>query len=312
MGIRFRCHHCEFELHVKDFQAGKRGKCPECKGRFRVPLETTEHSLDADSELEAVGVAAAESSSRAAQEFPPGSPTVSPAAADVAPTGESTDSPHPQSPTSPEAKPNSEASQPPANVSASSDPVSSGPVEAVDEAAMPVAPPSVASIPERFREAPEAKWYVRPPAGGQYGPATLEDFEQWLSEKRVTHDSLIWREGWPEWLNAAKALPELFAPEPASPPIPTVPTTGTQPTGPAAAISNDSASASPSGMLVGGIQAGGSLTGGASSASTTIEKNRIEKKRRKKRNYTVMIAVLTVIAILLIAALIIVLMIQGN
>jgi|694.fasta_scaffold04236_11 hypothetical protein len=37
MGIRFACHACKRPLHLKDFQAGKRGKCPDCGVRFRIP-----------------------------------------------------------------------------------------------------------------------------------------------------------------------------------------------------------------------------------------------------------------------------------
>jgi hypothetical protein len=48
VGIRFHCHHCEYELHVKDFQAGKRGKCPECQGKFRIPLSDAPHSFPVD------------------------------------------------------------------------------------------------------------------------------------------------------------------------------------------------------------------------------------------------------------------------
>ena len=45
MGIRFRCHHCESELHVKDFQGGKKGRCPKCEGKFRVPMQDAAVSL---------------------------------------------------------------------------------------------------------------------------------------------------------------------------------------------------------------------------------------------------------------------------
>ena len=44
MGIHFVCHHCSFALHVKDFQAGKRGKCPQCKGSFRIPDNDASYS----------------------------------------------------------------------------------------------------------------------------------------------------------------------------------------------------------------------------------------------------------------------------
>ena len=54
----------------------------------------------------------------------------------------------------------------------------------------------------------EATWYVRPPSGGQYGPATASLLRQWISEGRVASTALLWREGWPQWRSAGEALPE--------------------------------------------------------------------------------------------------------
>jgi hypothetical protein len=54
-----------------------------------------------------------------------------------------------------------------------------------------------------------AIWYVRPPAGGQYGPARGDVMRKWVGEGRVTSDSLVWREGWPDWRPAAKVFPDL-------------------------------------------------------------------------------------------------------
>jgi len=56
---------------------------------------------------------------------------------------------------------------------------------------------------------PLAQWYVRPPAGGQYGPATGEIIRSWIEENRVTPSTLIWRDGWPQWRSAREVLPEL-------------------------------------------------------------------------------------------------------
>lgn len=56
---------------------------------------------------------------------------------------------------------------------------------------------------------PGAQWYVRPPAGGQYGPATGEVLRSWIAENRVTASTLIWRDGWPQWRSARETLPEL-------------------------------------------------------------------------------------------------------
>jgi hypothetical protein len=57
----------------------------------------------------------------------------------------------------------------------------------------------------------ESKWFVRPPSGGQYGPAAEGVLRQWITEGRITPDTLVWREGDPEWLKASAAFPELAA-----------------------------------------------------------------------------------------------------
>ena len=37
MGIKFRCRECDKKLHVKTFLAGKRGVCPRCGAKIRIP-----------------------------------------------------------------------------------------------------------------------------------------------------------------------------------------------------------------------------------------------------------------------------------
>ena len=37
MGIKFRCQTCNKKLHVKAFLAGKKGLCPKCGGKIRIP-----------------------------------------------------------------------------------------------------------------------------------------------------------------------------------------------------------------------------------------------------------------------------------
>jgi hypothetical protein len=62
----------------------------------------------------------------------------------------------------------------------------------------PAAPPN--SHPE------PAAWYVRPPTGGQFGPASTEVFQQWIDEGRVAPDCWVWRTGWPDWKAGSEAL----------------------------------------------------------------------------------------------------------
>lgn len=60
--------------------------------------------------------------------------------------------------------------------------------------------------PDPISQAPHAMWYVRPPSGGQFGPASADVLRRWIAEGRVTDDSLVWREGWANWLSACDAL----------------------------------------------------------------------------------------------------------
>ncbi len=71
-----------------------------------------------------------------------------------------------------------------------------------DESAKPAAMQGI------LESEPEAVWYVRPPSGGQYGPASSELLGQWIEEQRVAAAALLWREGWPQWRVARDALPE--------------------------------------------------------------------------------------------------------
>jgi len=52
-------------------------------------------------------------------------------------------------------------------------------------------------------------WYVCPPTGGKYGPASGEMVRKWIQESRVTADCLMWREGWVDWKKAETVIPDL-------------------------------------------------------------------------------------------------------
>lgn len=66
-----------------------------------------------------------------------------------------------------------------------------------------------ASHHDPIADAPHAIWYVRPPSGGQFGPATGDIMRTWIGEGRVPKDALVWREGWPEWQTASDLFPGL-------------------------------------------------------------------------------------------------------
>jgi hypothetical protein len=67
-------------------------------------------------------------------------------------------------------------------------------------------------VPDPLADSPEVVWYVRPPTGGQFGPATSEIIRGWLAEGRISIDTLVWREGWRDWLEAGGVFPQLNLP----------------------------------------------------------------------------------------------------
>jgi len=69
----------------------------------------------------------------------------------------------------------------------------------------------VGGIGDPLTEAGDVVWYVRPPSGGQYGPATRDIMRTWLAEGRISADTLVWREGWRDWQSAGSVFPQLAA-----------------------------------------------------------------------------------------------------
>jgi hypothetical protein len=56
-------------------------------------------------------------------------------------------------------------------------------------------------------------WYVRPPSGGQFGPVDLDQLQRWIAEQRVPRDSLLLKEGWPDWRLAEPVIAAGFVEE---------------------------------------------------------------------------------------------------
>ncbi|MHB8970953.1 MAG: DUF4339 domain-containing protein [Pirellulaceae bacterium] len=188
MGIKFRCQACDKKLHVKSFLAGKRGVCPKCGATIRIPLHSDATLLAADEEASAV-------------RHPPSSgSSVGRSAVGHAPQREA--------PSVPAARPAVRPRAPVASSPRVSDAAGGG--------------TSVASDP--ITEAPDAVWYVRPPTGGQFGPADGAIMRRWLEDGRVSADALVWREGWPAWKIAGPVFPSLeISPRQAPESAPAVP-----------------------------------------------------------------------------------------
>ena len=176
MGIRFACHVCQKQLNIKRDLAGRRGICPHCQSRFRIPLEDAELSTPVD----AVRIVQPGQESRAGEA---GGAVM---AEDKVATQVSVSTPAVSEP----------AAQDAAKVLTHQ--------QSLHEAdARQVVAGSI------LEEEPNATWYVRPPSGGQYGPASTDELREWIGQGRVAAAALIWRDGWPQWRDAHEALPEL-------------------------------------------------------------------------------------------------------
>jgi hypothetical protein len=78
----------------------------------------------------------------------------------------------------------------------------------------PATPAEPVSAADPLAEAPDVVWYVRPPSGGQFGPATGDVMRNWIDEGRVSPEALVWREGWRDWREASEVFPAPGAAKP--------------------------------------------------------------------------------------------------
>ncbi len=90
-------------------------------------------------------------------------------------------------------------------------------VPTVEPASSPP-PAESAGRADPLAEAGDVVWYVRPPNGGQFGPAGADVMRTWISEGRVSPDCLVWREGWRDWQEASHVFPTSAAGEGDHPP----------------------------------------------------------------------------------------------
>jgi hypothetical protein len=245
MGIRFYCPNGH-KLNVKDFQAGRRGICPYCETRIQIPMESTRLSrkelrrrgLTADPAFPK-GVAIEEVTLEGHDDDEDQVVEEEPQAPDAQPAGESAAGSSDQ----PDRRAEEAASTREADSPAAAEPGSSASVaggragpawrrageasaaqspQPAPSTEPPEPPPLPGQPPDPLAEAGDAVWYVRPPTGGQFGPAGPMVMRKWLDEHRVSADSLVWREGWDDWRKAGDVFIEL-KPSPAPVGAPAVP-----------------------------------------------------------------------------------------
>jgi hypothetical protein len=239
MGIRFTCPNGH-KLNVKTFLAGRTGFCPYCGERVEIPKQSTRNP-GKSGKGRGSGVGRTKTSTpTTTTALPPLAPLEPLASGPLSPLsdGAITTGPIDQVP----AVANAPAFSPAPSVAAAPvapvapiSPVAN--VAAVVPTAGPatdftaqleglaVTSPASAStgLPDPLVEAPDAVWYVRPPSGGQFGPAAGSVMKDWLQEGRISGDSLVWREGWRDWQEAMSVFPQLAGVEMvAAAPAPTI------------------------------------------------------------------------------------------
>jgi hypothetical protein len=185
MGIRFYCPNGH-KLNVKEFQAGRKGICPFCGAKIQIPTESTRPSTrDEPGGGRAPGAAA------------PDGPPQGNSGEDDSASGPVSIAPPPGMDEGPAAAPTPIVSAP-QGPGATAWPGSTAPATSAAPAAA-----------DPLTEAGNVVWYVRPPSGGQFGPAGGDIMRGWLAEGRISADSLVWREGWRDWREAGGVFPGL-------------------------------------------------------------------------------------------------------
>ena len=198
MGIRFSCHHCGHPLNIKQDLAGKVGRCPTCQGQFRIPLcdAATSSSINGTG-LQSANVEPIQPIARAATSQAPSGTTPRAVGHAAAKTVSTKPAPSPLAKTPstttpvPQSTPRNPASQRTTQPTAKAAPANRQPA--------PDATPTA-----------EPHWHVRPPSGGEYGPASDELIRTWISEYRITPSSQLKRADWKEWRVASEVFPDLL------------------------------------------------------------------------------------------------------
>ena len=279
MGIKFHCPNGH-KLNVKSFLSGKRAICPECGAKVLVPEVSTARA----------GASAGGQRAATSADTPSGNDS-----------GRLEQTPD-------DSSPQIDLAAPQAMGAAGG----SGPAAAngTPQSAFGHTP-----LYGAIAEAPGAVWYVRPPSGGQFGPAAGEAMRGWIEGGRVAGAALVWRAGWQEWRTASSVFPHLAGASgggaPLAPPLPggalasAINPIGPQALGPAATatvvtpLTVQPTGAAPAGRIEADI------FGVVGEQAPALRSQR----RRKSKNDTSLIAtiVLIVVALVLIVVLIVVL-----
>ena len=216
MGVRFACHVCNKQLNIKRELAGRRGVCPQCQSRIRIPMEDTAQSSPVD-DVRIIQSNAANSAGRAASQQTASKQAASQEAASQQAAGSTGNGGGAAVMAESQRVSKTAVSTPAAPTTRVSNGAPVVPDHHAGQTLDVQNPSGQAGNVQRVAagsildEEPEATWYVRPPSGGQYGPASTVELQEWITQGRVAASALLWRDGWPQWRDASDALPEMSA-----------------------------------------------------------------------------------------------------
>lgn len=203
MGIVSFCPNGH-RVNVKDHLAGRKGICPTCGERFRIPLVSGMPAdvgapVDPQAGLPVAVVVSLDPAVAASL------PRAIPLAVSAAP------SPRP----GPTAAAAPGATEPTAAVEfPHEDGGRAGDAEFVIE----TEPDATPGIPAAIAEAPDAFWAVAIAGGAPSPTMTATELLEWLASNRPTGEELLWRSDWQDWRPIIEVLPEIesaeHAPEP--------------------------------------------------------------------------------------------------
>lgn len=173
MGIVAYCPNGH-RVKVKDELAGRKGICPQCQVRFRIPRGEAGASGRATPRADGYPVARVVSLDPAVAAGLPRAVAIAPAAGAWA--SEQVEQPAPP-----------------------------GAVSAAGQGGQPAAPKS---LHPALAERPELTWSVAVPGGEASAPMSAEAMQSLLDAGGLTGAELVWREGWADWVAIGLVFPE--------------------------------------------------------------------------------------------------------
>jgi hypothetical protein len=69
----------------------------------------------------------------------------------------------------------------------------------------------------RLAEQPSLAWCIAYPGGDSSEPLPAETVHQWLESRQAIGTEVVWRSDWPEWLPITSVFPEYLPPPPEGP-----------------------------------------------------------------------------------------------